>query len=241
MRSVVLGVGFDNLTLSEAADTAMRIICSGRRGAYVATPNPEIVWICRHDAEAAEAVAGADMVIADGIGVVRAAAILKRPLKERVAGADLAMELIRRLSVEEKSVFLLGAEPGTAERAAENLLRDYPGLRIAGMNDGFFSEDAPVIAKINAVRPDLLVVCLGAPKQEKWMAANASVLDVGLMVGLGGLLDVLSGRTEKAHEKWRKLGLEWAYRLIKDPGRIKRDAVLPLFMLRVLGERISGK
>lgn len=233
MRIEVMGVGFDNVDLDEAVDIGMKTMTGGR-GAYVATPNPEIVMCCHRDAEAMEAVNGACLVIPDGIGVVYAAKILKTPLKQRVPGIEFSSALMERMSKEGKSVFLLGAKPGIAEKAAENLSEKYPGLRIAGCNDGYFTDSEPVIEKVNAARPDLMLVCLGAPKQEKWMHEYAPRLDVGLMIGAGGSMDVFAGEAKRAPEVFCRLGLEWFYRLLKEPSRIGRMMVLPEFMLKVI-------
>ena len=139
------------------------------------------------------------------------------------------------------SVYLFGAKPGVAEMAGENLLAANPGLRIVGTDDGYFQDDAPIIEKINAAAPDLLLVCLGAPKQELWMREHAGKLSVGLMAGLGGSLDVFSGVVERAPERWQKLGLEWLYRLKEDPSRAKRMTNLPKFCFAVIGRRLRGK
>jgi N-acetylglucosaminyldiphosphoundecaprenol N-acetyl-beta-D-mannosaminyltransferase len=111
---------------------------------------------------------------------------------------------------------------------------------VCGTENGYFSDDAPIIEKINSAAPDLLLVCLGAPKQEKWMLANTGKLNVGLMMGLGGSLDVFAGVVQRSPESWNRLGLEWLYRLIKQPSRIKRMIKLPLFLFAAMGERIRG-
>lgn len=228
----VLGVAFDDLTMDEAVEAAWTLM-GERRAAYVVTPNPEIVMVCREDPEAKAAVAAAGLTVADGIGVIYGARLLKTPLKQKVPGIDLTSRLLSRMAGEGKSVFLLGAKPGVAEQAAQNLAEQYPGLRIAGTHDGYFKEDAPVIEEVNAVSPDLLLVCLGAPKQEKWMHDNAAKLKAGLMIGAGGSLDVFAGTAERAPEGWQKAGLEWLYRLIKEPKRIGRIMKLPKFLLCV--------
>lgn len=233
MRIDVLGVGFDNLTLDEAVERALALI-ENRNGAYVVTPNPEIVQLCVENPDAARAVNGADIVLPDGIGVVKGAALLGTPLKGRVPGIDFALELISRLAKEGKSVFLFGARPGVAQLAAGNLARSYPGIVIAGTCNGYFNDDAPIIEIINAAKPDLLLVCLGAPKQELWMEKNKSILNVGIMAGLGGSLDVISGSAKRAPKIWQRLGLEWLYRLICDPSRIGRMMKLPRFIIDVL-------
>jgi len=240
MRTEVLGVEFDNLNMEEAASKAFELM-EQRRSAYVVTPNPEIVWMCRDNSALKESVAEADLVVPDGIGVIYGAKILGTPLKERVPGIDLGTDLFTRLSESGKTLYLLGAKPGIAEKAAENISKQFDGIKICGTADGYFKDDAPVIEKINAVAPDLLLVCLGAPKQEIWMHSNAAKLNVGLMMGLGGVLDVFAGTVQRAPERWQKLGLEWLYRLIKQPSRIKRMIKLPMFLFAAVGARIRGK
>lgn len=241
MRTDVLGVGFDNVTLDEAVGRALEIMDEGR-SAYVVTPNPEIVQMCRKDAAVKDAVAGAALVLPDGIGVIYGAKILKRPLKERVAGTDFAEKLMERMSKTGKSVFFLGAKPGVAELAAKKLASKYPGLVIAGTADGYFTDDGYAADIINAANPDFLIVGLGAPKQqESWMASMRDKLRVGLMGGFGGSIDVWAGTVQRAPLGWQKAGFEWLYRLIKEPRRIKRQIKLPLFLLAVIGQRIGRK
>lgn len=242
MRTDVYGVGFDNVTMDEALDMAYGAIRSGSRPAgWIATPNPEIVWMCRDDKKLASALEKAFLVLPDGVGIIHGARILGRPLKQRIPGIDFITELFKKMAARGESVYLLGAKPGVADKAAENLKRDYPGLEVCGTGDGYFQEDGPVVEKINAAKPDLLLVCLGAPKQEYWMMDNADRLDVPLMAGLGGSLDVFAGIVERAPEKWQKAGLEWLYRLKKEPSRFGRMCRLPLFLFAVMGQRIRGK
>ena len=231
-----MGVGFDNLTLEEAVSEAMRLIRE-RRSAYVVTPNPEIVMICRENPEAMEAVQQADLVLPDGIGVVYGARILGTPLKGKLPGIDFVTALMDELAKTGGRVFLLGSKPGVAEMAAENLVARYPGLQVCGTMDGYFKDDAPVIEAVNAAAPDLLFVCLGAPKQELWMRRNAPKLNVGLMAGLGGSLDVFAGTVKRAPVFFQKLGLEWFYRLLKEPKRIGRMMNLPKFLFATIRAR----
>lgn len=237
MRFSVLGVGFDNLTMSQAADRAFEIM---EKGGYIVTPNPEIVLMSRKDKEFRDILNNADMVIPDGIGIIYGAKILGSSLN-RVTGIDLASEIMGRLAEKGGRVFLLGAKPGVAEKAAENLISTYTGLAIAGVSDGYFKDSGPVLIKITESRPDLLVVCLGAPKQEKWMYSNRDKLPPCLMMGLGGALDIYAGNIKRAPERWRKLGFEWLYRLIKQPSRVFRMLRLPVFLLLVLFEKLRGK
>lgn len=234
-RIDVLGVSFDDLTMDEAVEIALGFM-QERRACYACTPNPEIVMAAKGDAALCAALSGAELVLADGVGITKAAAMLGTPLKSRVPGIDFASNVISRLAEREGSVYLLGAKPLVAEAAAEKLTQTYPGIVIAGTNDGYFTDDAPVIEKINAASPDFLMVCLGSPKQELWMSANAGRLSCGLMAGLGGSLDVLAGNVQRAPETWRRLGLEWLYRVIKEPKRLGRVMKLPAFVLEAAAE-----
>ena len=138
-------------------------------------------------------------------------------------------------------MFLLGAKPGIADQAAEKLKVRYPGLQIAGTHDGYFKEDGPVLTQIRDSGADVVFVCLGAPKQEKWMLHNGEATGAHLLVGLGGCLDVFSGNVQRAPEVFQKLGLEWFYRLLKNPSRIGRMMKLPLFLIHAAGEKRSRK
>ena len=240
MRINIMGVDFDSLTLSEAVNLAETLI-SEHRAAYVVTPNPEIVMTCWENPDAMEAVQNADLVLPDGVGVVYGAKILGTPLKGKLPGIDFATELMRRMASRGGRVYLLGAKPGVAEMAGERMRQQFPGLIICGTHDGYFQDDAPIIEEINALQPDLILVCLGAPKQELWMHRNRPVLKVGLMAGLGGSLDVFAGTVKRAPAFFQKLGLEWFYRLIKEPWRFKRIMKLPKFLFACIGKRISGK
>jgi len=236
MRIDVLGVGFDNYTMEEAIGEGLRMIEEG--GAhYVVTPNPEIVEICRESDEAKAVINGADLVLPDGIGIIYGAKILKTPLKGRVPGIEYAQALMKVMAEKGLSLFLLGAKPGVAEQAAEKLHEKYAGLKIVGTHDGYFKEDEGVIAAIRESGADVVFVCLGAPKQEFWMAKNGEATGAKLLLGLGGCLDVFSGNVKRAPAVFCKLGLEWFYRLITNPSRIGRMMKLPLFLVHVMGEK----
>ena len=236
MRIDVLGVGFDNLTMTEAVERGMELVRSPGPH-YVVTPNPEIVEVCREDSGARAAVNGADLVLPDGIGVVKGAAMLGTPLKEKTPGIEFAAGLMGKMAETGKSLYLLGAKPGVAELAAQRLKTQYPGLNIAGTHDGYFKEDGPVTDAIRASGADCVFVCLGAPKQELWMAKNGPATGARLLCGLGGSLDVFAGTVERAPRFWSDHGLEWFYRLCKEPRRIGRMMKLPLFLVHVRQEK----
>lgn len=236
MRIDVLGVGFDNVTMGEAVERGMKLLHSDGMH-YVVTPNPEIVEICRENPEANRVINEADLVLPDGIGVIRGAAMLGTPLKERTPGIEFATHLMGRMAEEGLSLYLLGAKPGVAELAAQKLTEKYPGLKIAGTHDGYFKEDAPVVEAIAASGADCVFVCLGAPKQEFWIRKNGPATGARLLCGLGGSLDVFAGTVERAPKFWCDHGLEWFYRLCKEPKRIGRMMKLPLFLVHVKQEK----
>lgn len=231
-RLDILGVGFDPVTMGGAAARALELIDT-RAGAYVCTPNPEILMMARKDPELMEAINGADMVLPDGVGILWAARKKGRPLPERVAGYDFLLALLERMR---GTVYILGGRPGAAELAGENIARRYPNVTVAGTCEGFIKDELALIAELGERRPDLLMVCLGAPKQELWMAAHRD-LPVGLMAGLGGSVDVLAGTVRRAPLWWRAHKVEWLYRLLTQPKRFWRMLHLPAYLLAVLRER----
>lgn len=241
LRKEIMGVSFDDLTLEEAVRRGAEL-AAGPGFSYVVTPNPEIVNLALQAPDYEEILNGAGLVLPDGIGVVYAAKLLGRPLQGRVPGIDFAAGLLAKLEESGGRLFLLGAKPGVAEQAAENLKKIHPKLILCGTNDGYFQDSAPVVEKIKASNADVVFVCLGAPKQERWMAQYGPATGAHLMVGLGGVLDVYAGNVKRAPAAWQKLGLEWLYRLVHQPSRLGRMAKLPLFLVDAMKEsRREGK
>ena len=239
MRIDVMGVGFDNVTMDEALERAKTLLAQPGP-AYCVTPNAEIVYEALHDEAFRAILNGAALVLPDGAGTVLGAKLLGTPLKQKVAGIDFSANLLGILAETGKRLYLLGGKPGIAEKAAENMIKKHPGLCICGTADGYFRDEAPVIEKINAAKPDALFVCLGAPKQEIFMHAHCADLAVPLMIGLGGSLDGFAGTVKRAPDWMIRLQLEWLYRLIKEPKRIGRMMRLPKFVLAVLARRLRG-
>ena len=236
MKVNVLGVGFDNVMMEEALARGAELLDSD--GAhYVVTPNPEIVEACRDDAKAMAAVNGADLVLPDGIGVVYGAKMLGTPLKGRVPGIEFGTGMIEYCSKHGKSVYFLGAKPGVAEQAAENLKNKFDGLIVAGTHDGYFADDAAVAEEVRKTGADMALICLGAPKQEFFMANYGAATGAKLLLGLGGSLDVFAGVAQRAPQFYVDHNLEWLYRLIKNPSRIGRMMKLPLFLIHVVGAK----
>lgn len=237
MKTEILGVRFDNLTQQEAAQQGRQLLEEDKFH-YVVTPNPEFLLAAEKDPEFRRVLNAADLVLPDGIGVVYSAKILGTPLKERVPGIEFAEAMLSALNDMGGRLYLLGAKPGVAEEAGRRICARYPDLVLCGTHDGYFKDEQAILPEIAAAKPDLLFVCLGAPKQEKWMARWGRHTGAKLAIGLGGCLDVFAGNVQRAPERWQKLGLEWAYRLKKEPKRIGRMAKLPLVLVKAAGQRI---
>lgn len=237
MKTEILGVRFDNLTQQEAAQRGRQLLEEDKFH-YVVTPNPEFLLAAEKDPEFRRVLNAADLVLPDGIGVVYSAKILGTPLKERVPGIEFAEAMLSALNDMGGRLYLLGAKPGVAEEAGRRICARYPDLVLCGTHDGYFKDEQAILPEIAAAKPDLLFVCLGAPKQEKWMARWGRHTGAKLAIGLGGCLDVFAGNVQRAPERWQKLGLEWAYRLKKEPKRIGRMAKLPLVLVKAAGQRI---
>lgn len=240
MKQEILGIQFDSLTREEAAQAGAALLEEDRFH-YVVTPNPEFILAAEKDEEFRRVLNGADLVLPDGIGVVYSAKIMGTPLKSRVPGIEFAADMLACLNRQGGRLYLLGAKPGVAEAAGRNILEQYPNIVLCGTQDGYFQDEEAALLKVAAAQPDLLFVCLGAPKQEKWMARWGKHTGARLAIGLGGCLDVFAGNVERAPESWRKLGLEWAYRLKKEPKRAGRMAKLPLVLVKAAGARVRGK
>lgn len=242
----IRGVNFNNVTFDEAVSALVSYLDKGQQAALF-TPNSEIVQNCIENPELYDIINSAELIIPDGIGVIKAGKILRTPFRGgKVAGIEVGEELVKRLAGTEHKIFLLGGKPGVAESAAEALEKKYPGIKFAGMSDGYFNkegeENDAVIEKINSTDADVLFVCLGAPTQEKWIFANRGRLtNVKLMLGLGGSLDGYSGSVKRAPKIFIRLGLEWFYRLLCEPWRFKRMMKLPKFYFGTWKYRITGK
>lgn len=234
-KTNILGVNVDKVTYDEAVGRIMKML--NEPGNHtVFTPNSEIILMAYKDENFCGILNSADLLTADGIGVVYASKILGNSVPERVAGFDVSCGVIDQIAQSGHRLYLFGGKPGVAEKASENLKSEYPLINIVGMHDGYFApeENDAIIDDINQSGADLVFVCLGAPKQENWIFENRSKLNCHVMMGVGGTLDVLAGTAERAPEIWCDLGFEWLYRLIKQPSRIVRMMALPKFAFTVL-------
>ena len=238
-RVDILGVGFDRLALADAVSEIDRRLHAGQR-TFVITANPEFVMLCRNDRAIAEIARQADLVVPDGTGAVVAARLLGDPLPGRAPGRLLVDRLAALATERGLSMFLLGGATGVAERAADALRARHPSLRIAGTYAGSAEDDGDVVPRVLAAAPDVLLVAFGMPKQERWIARNLERLNVRVVIGVGGSLDYLAGAAVPPPGIVHAIGLEWLWRLVRDPRRWRRQRVLPLFALLVLLRRIRG-
>ncbi len=240
MRKItqVLNVPFDAVTMKEAVARVKLLLDAGGQH-FICTPNPEIVMEAQRDKELMVILREADMVVPDGIGVVWASKYSTIRLKERVAGYDLTQNLFAELAKTEKTFFFFGGAPGVAAEAARRMQRKYPGLKIVGIHNGYFDakEEKTIIHDIKKLSPSILLVGLGAPKQEKWIYDNMRLLGAKVSIGVGGSFDVMAGNAKRAPKPFQKLGLEWFYRLLTQPTRWRRMMRLPIFAFTVLKTR----
>lgn len=264
----VLGVGFDNLTRAEAAVRIAELAVSGSR-AYVVEPYSEFMPPAVRDQRIADILKGADLCLADGVGILWAAhylslsggwlralvqlplslgsmvlrpSAIRRPLKEAMAGVDLTWRMLEAFSAEQVSIYLLGGTEDELEGTLHALHQRLPALRIAGAHAGHFklrgTENDGVIAEINAAGAQALLVAMGFPRQEKWIAANVERLNVNVAIAEGGSFTFIAGEVSRAPSWMRRAGLEWLYRLGRQPWRLKRQSQLPVFVWMVWRERM---
>ncbi|MCD8215360.1 MAG: WecB/TagA/CpsF family glycosyltransferase [Clostridiales bacterium] len=240
----IMGVPFNNINMTEAVGITL-INLKERKKTVIYTPNPEMVMAAQKDREFMQVLNSAEILLPDGIGIVKASKFYHNPIKERVAGCDFIEILFGKIKTSINTVYLLGSAEGVAEKAKQRMQRRYRGLTISGTHHGYFKDGSPeekeVIDEINRLNPEVLLVGLGFPRQEKWIAKHRDHLNSIIIMGVGGSLDVLSGNTKRAPEFYRNHGLEWFYRLITQPSRFKRMLVLPVFMIRAIGERFGAK
>ncbi|WP_051635173.1 WecB/TagA/CpsF family glycosyltransferase [Selenomonas sp. ND2010] len=206
-----------------------------KKNVLIATANAEMIMRATHDKELQAILNDAALVVPDGAGTVWAAHHLGHDMPERVAGFDLAQELMRIAPQRKRRVFFFGSAPGVAEKAKAKAEELYPGIEIVGVRNGFFTEkDEPeIIAQIKEAKPDLLLAALGVPKQEKWLYKHKEELGVPVSIGVGGTLDVMAGVMKRAPLWMQKAKLEWLFRGMLQPKRAGRLMALPKFVLKV--------
>lgn len=230
----ILSIPIWNVTMEEAVAVAFKCIDEGR-AASIATANAEMVMRSQTDTELASILQHADLVVPDGAGVLWAAEQQGKRFKQRVTGVDLACSLLREAAARQTAVYFFGGAEGVAQQAAENIQQQVGKLNMAGTHSGFFTpeEEDKIIEEIRSGGTQILLVALGVPKQEKWIHDHLYELGPCVCMGVGGTLDVLSGKACRAPKWMQEHRLEWLYRLFKEPTRFKRMLALPRFVAAV--------
>jgi N-acetylglucosaminyldiphosphoundecaprenol N-acetyl-beta-D-mannosaminyltransferase len=241
-RHEVLGTQVYGIDL-DGALAWIRDRIASRLPGYVVTLNGAMLVRAAREPAVRDLVNGAALVTADGIGVVLAARIVGVALPGRVAGIDLVSALLAEAGSAGYRIFLLGGAPGVGEAAARALRGRHPALQIVGTYHGYFppDEEAQLGETIRQAHPDVLLVALGAPRQEQWMARWSARLGIPVSIGVGGTLDVLAGRVSRAPRWMRTVGLEWLYRLLREPRRWSVVRTIPPLFLLALGERLRRR
>lgn len=238
----ILGVNFNNLNLNEVTKLIL-IFLEQDEKKVIFTPNPEFVIEAKNNPDFMKILNSSNINIPDGIGVVIGSKILGNSLKERVAGYDLVQNLFYHLNRTDKKIYFLGSTEEVVTEAKNKMEQKYSDIKIVGARDGFFDseKEQEIIEEINQLKPDLVLVGLGCPKQENWIMKNKDKLDAKVFIGVGGSFDVMSGKVKRAPKIFIKLNLEWFYRLITQPTRFKRMLKLPLFLIYVIKFRFTKK
>ncbi|AXI31973.1 WecB/TagA/CpsF family glycosyltransferase [Priestia aryabhattai] len=233
MKENILGIDVCSDTYDELAVKLLQDIDKGRKSFIVAI-NPEKIMKAQEDRELKSLLNQATYQIPDGIGVILASKLKKGRIRERVTGIDMMLKLCKEATNNSKRIFLYGAKPGIADEAKAKLEEMFPGILIVGTLNGYEKNEEVIEHTINDSGAEIVFVALGSPAQENWIIAHKEKLNPSVYQGVGGSFDVISGRLNRAPAVFQKFGLEWLYRLLKEPWRWKRQLELPRFLLRVL-------
>lgn len=231
---LIMDINFLNATRADFLNEHLFPRLNRQEKTFVVTANPEIVMKAREDASYKQIIQSADYIVPDGAGILMAAKYMKQPLKERITGIELILDLLAYAQQQGLSCYFLGAKETVNEKAVSEMKNKFPDLRIAGHHHGFFDLDDPaIVAAVVKSNADIVLVALGLPRQEKWITKHMDHFNKGLFIGVGGSFDVLAGEVKRAPEFWIKLNLEWLYRLLKQPYRFKRILKVFAFMIRI--------
>ncbi|NYF23544.1 WecB/TagA/CpsF family glycosyltransferase [Sporosarcina sp. JAI121] len=232
MKEEILGVQVNTENYDQLIPMLFRNIDDKKKSLVVAI-NPEKLMKAKEDPELKALLNRAEFQIPDGIGVIIASKLIKGNITSRVTGVDMMDRIVREAARTQKSIFLYGAKPGVADKAAKQLIATYPDLIVAGTQDGYEQDTSKVIETINQAQPEILFVAMGSPKQEQWIEQHRDNLYPTLYQGVGGSFDVLAGNVKRAPAAFQRFGAEWLYRLLKEPSRLKRQMNLPKFLFEV--------
>ena len=243
-RVKILGVDIDNITSDEAGQITKQLIETSNKSCnLIVAPNVEFIMNAQKDKEFFDILKTSKLATPDSIGVIIAGKIQKNPFKERIPGQAYLRKVFEVGEKEGWTFYLLGGKGDVPKRAKEHLESLYPKAKIVGYHEGFFEEDSEdeVIEEINRLQPNVLFVAMGAPTQEKWIYKNKHRLKVDVAAGQGGTFDYEAGNIKRAPEWVQRCGIEWLWRLMKQPSRIVRMRVLPIYLMKVIFTKDTTK
>lgn len=238
MKQTLLGVKIDDLIKEQWLKAIVSLVHSGKQGEYLVRPNAEIITYAQKDPEFKNILNNAALAIPDGVGVETAAKILNLRLNNRCGGPESMLDIVKLAEEKSFSIYLLGGKVQTVAKAARNLQKKFENLRLVGYQSGYFTDSVQVANDINKVKPNIVFVGMGFPRQEKWIWENRDKLNVNLLVAEGGSFDYLAKEAKRAPVIIRKVGLDWLFRLILQPWRLKRQLSLFKFFYLVLKLKI---
>lgn len=240
----ILGIDFSKLTLKETVDLIdTKIAESSNRIFHLITVNPEIAVQIQEDPELKKISLSADLITPDGVGIVWASRFKKNPVPERVTGYDLLLETLKVGNQKGWSYYLLGSDEEVNMKASEYITKNYPNVKIVGRHNGYFNkeEDAQITENIRIAKPDILIVALGSPLADKWIYTHKNDINTKVVFGVGGSLDVMTGKVKRTPQIFKTLNLEWLHRRITQPSRKERQKKLKVFAYRAFVETIHKK
>jgi N-acetylglucosaminyldiphosphoundecaprenol N-acetyl-beta-D-mannosaminyltransferase len=243
-KITILGVDIDNITLTEAGEITKELINKSNKACQIiVAPNTEFIMQAQKDKEFFDILKQAKLATPDSVGVTIGAKLQNKKFKERIPGQAYFREVFRVAEKEGFTIYLLGGKDDVPIKAKEKLEKDFPNAKIVGVHEGFFEKDSEedVIKEINALEPNILFVAMGAPRQEKWIYKNKDKLKVDVSAGQGGTFDYEAGKIQRAPVIFQKLGIEWFWRLLKQPSRIIRMLVLPQYLIKILLKKDKTK
>lgn len=236
-KTKILGINIDSITLEEAGEITKELIQNSNKTCrMIVAPNTEFIMMAQKDKNFFEILNRADLATPDSVGVILGGKFQKKPFKERIPGQAYFRKILEIGEKEGWTFYMLGGEGEVPKLAVNNVKKDYPNLKVVGYHEGFFKEDSEekVIKEINSLKPNVLFVAMGAPIQEKWISKHKNELQVDIAAGQGGTFDYEAGKIKRAPKLVQKLCIEWLWRLILQPTRIKRMIVLPIYLMKII-------
>lgn len=243
-KITILGVTIDNITLIESGEITKQLISKSNKSCkIIVAPNTEFIMKAQKDKDFFDILKQAELATPDSVGVTIGAKLQNKEFKERIPGQAYFREIFRVAEKEGWTIYLLGGKDDVPIKTKEKLEKDFPNAKIVGVHEGFFEKDSEedVIEEINRLKPNILFVAMGAPIQEKWIYKNRNRLQVDVAAGQGGTFDYEAGKIKRAPLIFQKLGIEWFWRLIKQPSRIVRMLVLPQYLIKILLKKDKTK